>query len=180
MFQEFSSHRRYQFSWRSFKAGCSLPRWFEALSKASLRISSPIPTVATTWVTHAVGGRLRGKEPEAPTPYRRPWQSCDGSREVRQPPGNSGIVEIQAEASQHRSPGHRQHLHRWSAARTRSFNVDDAKSTREYLSQQTNQVSDALTRSEAALPRSRCPVWVQSREKSMETTQRLSQLETTR
>ena len=65
-------------------------------------------------------------------------------------------------------------------ARTRSFNVDDAKNTREYLSQQTAQVSDSLTRSETALrsfTMSRGGIQIPA--KSTETAQRLSQLETT-
>src|SRR4029453_15169547 len=61
-----------------------------------------------------------------------------------------------------------------------SFNVDDAKSTREYLSQQTAQVSDALARSEASLRTfTMARGGVQIPAKSSETAQRLSQLETT-
>ncbi len=96
-------------------------------------------------------------------------------------PGNSGIVEIQAEASQPQIALDIANTYvEVLLARTRSFNVDDARSTREYLSQQTAQVSDALGRSEGALRTfTMARGGVQIPAKSMETAQRLSQLETT-
>ncbi len=96
-------------------------------------------------------------------------------------PGSSGIVEIQAEASQQQIALDIANTYiEVLLARTRSFNVDDARSTREYLSQQTAQVSDALSRSEGALRSfTMARGGVQIPAKSMETAQRLSQLETT-
>jgi succinoglycan biosynthesis transport protein ExoP len=96
-------------------------------------------------------------------------------------PGNSGIVEIQAEATQQQIALDIANTYiEVLLARTRSFNVDDARSTREYLSQQTAQVSDALSRSEGALRAfTMARGGVQIPAKSMETAQRLSQLETT-
>jgi capsular exopolysaccharide synthesis family protein len=127
-------------------------------------------------------GRLRGKEPSTPTPQRRAVGELrrDRVRFVSQS-GSSGIVEIQAEASQPQIALDIANTYiEVLLARTRSFNVDDAKNTREYLSQQTAQVSDALSRSEAALRSftlSRGGVQIPA--KSTETAQRLSQLETT-
>lgn len=127
-------------------------------------------------------GRLRGKEPSTPTPQRRAVGELrrDRVRFVSQS-GSSGIVEIQAEASQPQIALDIANTYiEVLLARTRSFNVDDAKNTREYLSQQTAQVSDALSRSEAALRAftlSRGGVQIPA--KSTETAQRLSQLETT-
>lgn len=96
-------------------------------------------------------------------------------------PGNSGIVEIQAEASQPQISLDIANTYiEVLLARTRSFNVDDARSTREYLAQQTTQVSDALGRSENSLRTfTMARGGVQIPAKSMETAQRLSQLETT-
>jgi capsular exopolysaccharide synthesis family protein len=96
-------------------------------------------------------------------------------------PGNSGIVEIQAEASQPQIALDIANTYiEVLLARTRSFNVDDARSTREYLSQQTAQVSDALSRSENALRSfTMARGGVQIPAKSVETAQRLSQLEST-
>ena len=131
----------------------------------------------TDWVN-----RLRGKEPAVATPQRRAVSELRGGR-VRfvSQVGSSGIVEIQAEGSQPQIALDIANTYiEVLLARTRSFNVDDAKNTREYLSQQTAQVSDALARSEAALrsfTMSRGGVQIPA--KSIETAQRLSQLETT-
>lgn len=127
-------------------------------------------------------GRWRGKEPPTSTPQRRAVSELrrDRVRFVSQS-GSSGIVEIQAEASQPQIALDIANTYiEVLLARTRSFNVDDAKSTREYLSQQTAQVSDSLARSETALRSftlSRGGVQIPA--KSTETAQRLSQLETT-
>jgi succinoglycan biosynthesis transport protein ExoP len=127
-------------------------------------------------------GRWRGKEPTTSTPQRKAVGELrrDRVRFVSQS-GSSGIVEIQAEASQPQIALDIANTYiEVLLARTRSFNVDDAKSTREYLSQQTAQVSDALSRSETAMRSftlSRGGVQIPA--KSTETAQRLSQLETT-
>jgi uncharacterized protein involved in exopolysaccharide biosynthesis len=131
----------------------------------------------TDWV-----GRLRGHEPPVATPQRRAVAELrrDRVRFVSQP-GASGIVEIHAEGSQPQVALDIANTYiEVLLARTRSFNVDDAKSTREYLSQQTTQVADALARSEAALRAfTLARGGVQIPAKSTETAQRLSQLETT-
>jgi polysaccharide biosynthesis transport protein len=126
--------------------------------------------------------RLRGKVPPAPSTQRRAVDELRGDRvRFTSQPGNAGIVEIQAEGSQPQVALDIANTYvDVLLARTRSFNVDDAKNTREYLSQQTAQVSDSLTRSEAALrsfTMSRGGVQIPA--KSTETAQRLSQLETT-
>jgi succinoglycan biosynthesis transport protein ExoP len=131
----------------------------------------------TDWIS-----RLRGKEPPAPSPQRRAVAELrrDRVKFVSQV-GTSGIVEIQAEASRPQIALDIANTYiEVLLARTRSFNVDDAKSTREYLSQQTTQVSDALVRSETALRSfTMARGGVQIPAKSTETAQRLSQLETT-
>ena len=127
--------------------------------------------------------RLRGFEPQTPNSQRRAVVELrrDRVKFVTQPGNNSGIVEIQAEASQPQIALDIANTYiEVLLARTRSFNVDDAKSTREYLAQQTTQVSEALARSEAALrsfTMSRGGIQIPA--KSTETAQRLSQLETT-
>ena len=132
----------------------------------------------------ALVDRLRGRT--APTvvatPHRRAVGELRGGRvkftNVR---GSAGIVEIQAEGSQPQIALDIANTYiEVLLARTRSFNVDDAKSTREYLAQQTSQVSEALARSETALrsfTMSRGGIQIPA--KSTETAQRLSQLETT-
>ena len=126
--------------------------------------------------------RLRGREPAVATPQRPAVSELrrDRVRFVSQP-GSSGIVEIQAEGSQPQIALDIANTYiEVLLARTRSFNVDDAKNTREYLSQQTSQVADALSRSETALRTfTMARGGVQIPAKSTETAQRLSQLETT-
>jgi len=125
-------------------------------------------------------GYLRGQEPPADNPARRAVLELQGSRmKFITQQGNTGIVDIQADASQPQvaldiASTYIEVL----LARTRSFNVDDAKSTREYLSRQATQVSDALARSESALrafTMSRGGIRIP--ERSTETATRLSQLE---
>lgn len=126
--------------------------------------------------------RLRGKEPAAPTPQRRAVSELRRDRvKFTSSGGGSGIVEISAEASQPQIALDIANTYiEVLLARTRSFNVDDAKSTREYLSQQAIQVSDALARNESALRAfTMARGGVQIPAKSAETAQRLSQLETT-
>jgi len=126
--------------------------------------------------------RLRGREPAVATPQRRAVAELrrDRVRFISQV-GSSGIVEIQAEGSQPQIALDIANTYiDVLLSRTRSFNVDDAKNTREYLSQQTAQVTEALARSESALrtfTMSRGGVQIPA--KSTETAQRLSQLETT-
>jgi polysaccharide biosynthesis transport protein len=127
-------------------------------------------------------GRLRGKVPPAPSTQRRAVDELRVDRvRFNSQQGNAGIVEIQAEGSQPQVALDIANTYvDVLLARTRSFNVDDAKNTREYLSQQTAQVSDSLTRSETALrsfTMSRGGIQIPA--KSTETAQRLSQLETT-
>jgi succinoglycan biosynthesis transport protein ExoP len=128
-------------------------------------------------------GRSGGGTPTVvTTPHRRAVGELRRDRvrfvSVR---GSSGIVEIQAEASQPQIALDIANTYiEVLLARTRSFNIDDAKSTREYLAQQTTQVSESLNRSETALrtfTMSRGGVQIPA--KSTETAQRLSQLETT-
>ena len=127
-------------------------------------------------------GRLRGKVPASPSTQRRAIDELRVDRvRFNSQQGNAGIVEIQAEGSQPQVALDIANTYvDVLLARTRSFNVDDAKNTREYLSQQTAQVSDSLTRSESALrsfTMSRGGIQIPA--KSTETAQRLSQLETT-
>ncbi len=129
-------------------------------------------------------GSLRGRqEVVAATPQRRAVAELRRDRVKFTSPssGATGIVEISAEASQPQVALDIANTYiEVLLARTRSFNVDDAKATREYLSQQAVQVSDALSRNESALRAftlSRGGVQIPA--KSADTAQRLSQLETT-
>jgi capsular exopolysaccharide synthesis family protein len=183
VFQEFSPNRPLPVQLAILESRLLAASVVEALPKASVDdlIYNPygrdyLGTV-TDWFA-----RLRGVDHAAPSPQRRAVAELRGDR-VRfvNRSGNYGIVEIQAEASQPQIALDIANTYiDVLLARTRSFNVDDARSTREYLSQQTTQVSDALARSEAALRNfTMARGGIQIPAKSTETAQRLSQLETT-
>ena len=183
VFQEFSPSRPLPVQLAILQSRLLAASVVEALPKASME-----DLVQNPYGRDYLGdlmewtARLRGAEPRSTGSQRRAISELrqDRVKFVTQP-GNSGIVEIQAEASQPQIALDIANTYiDVLLARTRSFNVDDAKNTREYLSQQTAQVSDSLARSETALrafTMSRGGVQIPT--KSTETAQRLSQLETT-
>ena len=95
--------------------------------------------------------RFRGQELLVESPQRRAvmaLQRARGRFNARQ----DGIVDIVAEASDPRVALDIANTYvDVLVSRTRSFNIDDAKSTREYLTQQTGQVAEALKTSETTL-----------------------------
>jgi tyrosine-protein kinase Etk/Wzc len=183
VFQEFSPYRPLPVQLAILQSRLLAAAVVEALPKAAVDdlVQNPYGRDYIGGLMEGIG-RLRGKVPQAPSSQRRAVDELRGDRvRFNSQPGNAGIVEIQAEGSQPQVALDIANTYvDVLLARTRSFNVDDAKNTREYLSQQTAQVSDSLTRSEAALrtfTMSRGGVQIPA--KSTETAQRLSQLETT-
>jgi len=95
--------------------------------------------------------RFRGQELLVESPQRRAVMELQRAR-VRFNARQDGIVDIVAEASDPRVALDIANTYvDVLVSRTRSFNIDDAKSTREYLTQQTGQVSEALNTSESTL-----------------------------
>ena len=95
--------------------------------------------------------QLRGQEPVVESPQRRALMELQRAR-VRFNARPDGIVDIVAEASNPRVALDIANTYvDVLVSRTRSFNIDDAKSTREYLTQQTGQVAEALNTSESTL-----------------------------
>ncbi len=93
--------------------------------------------------------RFRGEAPVVDSPEVRALEELRAARVAFFPQGPTGIVQIRAEASNARVALDIANTYiEVLLARTRSFNVDDAKSTREYLSQQGAQVGEALQTSE--------------------------------
>lgn len=183
VFQEFSPYRPLPVQLAILQSRLLAAAVVEALPKAAVDdlVLNPYGRDYLGSLMESIG-RLRGKVPAAPSSQRRAVDELRGDRvRFSSQPGNAGIVEIQAEGSQPQVALDIANTYvDVLLARTRSFNVDDAKNTREYLSQQTAQVSDSLTRSEGALrsfTMSRGGVQIPA--KSTETAQRLSQLETT-
>jgi polysaccharide biosynthesis transport protein len=185
LFQEFSPNRPLAVQLAILQSRLLAASVVEALPPASLEDLLHNP-YGRDYVGDLVDwvARLRGhQEPVVPTPQRRAIAELRRDRVKFANPGSgaSGIVEISAEASQPQIALDIANTYvEVLLARTRSFNVDDAKTTREYLSQQTMQSSDALARSESAIRTftlSRGGVQIPA--KSAETAQRLTQLETT-
>ena len=183
VFQEFTPYRPLPVQLAILQSRLLAAAVVEALPKAAVDdlVQNPYGRDYLGNLMEAIG-RLRGQVPATPSSQRRAVDELRGDRvRFNSQPGNAGIVEIQAEGSQPQVALDIANTYvDVLLARTRSFNVDDAKNTREYLSQQTAQVSDSLTRSEAALrsfTMSRGGIQIPA--KSTETAQRLSQLETT-
>ena len=183
VFQEFAPYRPLSVQVAILQSRLLAASVVEALPKASVDdlIHNPY---GRDYIADAIQwfDRLRGLVPPAPSTQKLAVAELrrDRVKFVTQP-GNTGIVEIQAEGSQPQIALDIANTYvEVLLARTRSFNVDDARSTREYLSQQTSQVSDTLARNEASLrafTMSRGGIQIPA--KSLETAQRLSQLETT-
>jgi polysaccharide biosynthesis transport protein len=183
VFQEFTPYRPLPVQLAILQSRLLAAAVVEALPKAAVDdlVQNPYGRDYVGNLMEGIG-RLRGKVPAAPSSQRRAVDELRTDRvRFTSQLGNAGIVEIQAEGSQPQVALDIANTYvDVLLARTRSFNVDDAKNTREYLSQQTAQVSDSLTRSEAALrsfTMSRGGIQIPA--KSTETAQRLSQLETT-
>lgn len=183
VFQEFSPNRPLPVQLAILQSRVLAASVVEALPKNTLEdlLHNPYGRDYIRDITDWVD-RLRGNRPASPTPQSRAVGELrrDRVKFVNQG-GTAGIVEIQAEATEPQFALDIANTYiEVLLARTRSFNVDDAKSTREYLSQQTVQISDSLARSEASMRAfTTARGGIQIPLKSTETAQRLSQLETT-
>jgi capsular exopolysaccharide synthesis family protein len=125
--------------------------------------------------------RLRGETPVVDSPEVRALEELRAARVAFFPQGPSGIVWIRAEASNARVALDIANTYiEVLLARTRSFNVDDAKSTREYLSQQGAQVGEALQTSEKSFQEfTMAKGGIKVPDRVSDVAARLNQLETT-
>jgi succinoglycan biosynthesis transport protein ExoP len=123
--------------------------------------------------------RFRGEELLVESPQRRALMELQNSRVRFAANKGGGIVDIIADASNPRVAVDIANAYvDVLISRTRSFNVDDAKSTREYLSQQTGLVNEALNSSEATLSQfTLSKGGIRVPERFTETARRLSDLE---
>src|SRR5688572_15883479 len=97
-------------------------------------------TIFQNWVR-----RLRGEEVAVESPQRRALNELRASRLQFRPVGNTGIVEVSAEASQPRvAMDIANTFVEVLVSRTRSFNVEDSRSSREFLEQQQTQIGKQL------------------------------------
>ena len=125
--------------------------------------------------------RLRGEEIVVESPQRRALAELQQARVRFTPQGQSGIVALTAEASKPRAALDIANTYIEALlSRTRSFNVDDSKVTREFLEQQHAQVSQALGQSDGALRQfTLARGGIKPPARNAETVQRLAQVEQT-
>jgi polysaccharide biosynthesis transport protein len=152
LFQEFSPFRPLSVQLAILQSRILAQSVLEALPRASVedlmtnRYSFDLWLESQNWLR-----RLRGLPPVVESPEVRALEELRNARVSFTPQGSSGIVQIRAEASKPRVALDIANTYiEILLARTRAFNVDDAKSTREYLGQQNAQVNEALHSSERA------------------------------
>ena len=180
LFQEFSS-RPMPVQMALLQSRALAEAVIEALPRASVADLIANPYSRDYWLElQNSWRRLRGQELVVESPQRRALTELQMARvRFNNRRDSNGIVEIIAEASNPRVALDIANTYvDVLVARTRSFNIDDAKSTREYLTQQTGQVAEALNASESTLSQfTLSKGGVRVPERFAETAQRLSQLE---
>ena len=180
LFQEFSLYRPMPVQMALLQSRALAEAVIEALPRASVADLIENPYRRDYWLElQNSWRRFRGQEPLVESPQRRAIMELQAARVRFSTQRGGGIVEIIAEASNPRVAVDIANTYvDVLVTRARSFNIDDAKSTREYLSQQTGQVAEALHASEALLSQftlSKGGVRVPDR--FADTANRLSQLE---
>src|SRR5712692_2424930 len=152
LFQEFSPFRPLPVQMAILQSRILAQSVIEALPRATVDdlITNPYTVDYQVQVQNWFR-RMRGAPPIVESPETRALQELRNARVSFGPQGASGIVQIRAEASNPRAALDIANTYiEILLARTRAFNIDDAKSTREYLTQQRSQVGDALQSSEKA------------------------------
>lgn len=153
LFQEFSPFRPLPVQLAILRSRSLAEGVVESLPKASLQelIDNPyyIDYAQTARNTYR---RFRGLEPEVESPHRRALKELQQARVRFDTSKGSGIVDIVAEASKPQVAVDIVNTYiEVLLSRTRSFNVDDARVSREFLEQQFADVRKSLTTSEEAL-----------------------------
>ena len=181
LFQEFSPGRPLSVQLAILQSGILAQSVVEALPRASVSDLIDNPYSQDYWLDFQNRvRRLRGLPLIVESPERRALAELRNARVSFNPLGPSGLVEIRAEASNPRVALDIANTYvEIMLARTRSFNVDDAKGTREYLAQQNAQVSEQLHSSEKSFQEfALVKGGMRLPDRVAEVSNRLSQLET--
>jgi capsular exopolysaccharide synthesis family protein len=182
VFQEFAPARPLAVQLAILRSRSLAEAVVEALPRASVEdlIDNPYYRDYAADLQNAIR-RLRGEEVVVESPQRRALQELQKARIRFVAQSKTGIVEIITEASKPRVATDIANTYvEVLLSRTRSFNVDDSKATRQYLEQQVANTQRQLQTAEEALRQfnlGRGGVKVPTR--SAETVARLSQLENT-
>lgn len=181
LFQEFSAYRPMPVQMALLQSRALAEAVIETLPRSSVADLIENPYSRDYWLELKNSWRrLRGEEVLIESPQQRALTELQRARvRFNAQRDSNGIVEIIAEASKPRVALDIANTYvDVLMTRTRSFNIDDAKSTREYLTQQTGQVAEALNASETTLSQfTLSKGGVRVPERFAETANRLSQLE---
>ncbi|HXG02821.1 MAG TPA: polysaccharide biosynthesis tyrosine autokinase [Candidatus Binatia bacterium] len=153
VFQEFAPFRPLAVQLAILRSRALAENVLDNLPKASVQdlIDNPYHVDYTLTLMNFLR-RLRGEEPEVESPQRRALRELQQARVRFDAPGTSGLVTITAEASRPQVAVDIANTYIEALlARTRSFNVDDARVSREFLEQQLAEVKKSLRDSEEAL-----------------------------
>jgi capsular exopolysaccharide synthesis family protein len=182
LFQEFSPFRPLPVQMAILQSRILAQSVIEALPRATVDdlITNPYDVDYQVEVQNWFR-RMRGVPLIVESPETRALQELRNARVSFFPQGASGIVQIRAEASNPRAALDIANTYiEILLARTRAFNIDDAKSTREYLTQQRSQVGDALQSSEKAFQEfTMAKGGIRLPDRVADIANRLAQLETT-
>lgn len=182
LFQEFSPGRPLPVQLAILQSGILAQSVIEALPRASVSDLIDNPYSQDYWLDFQNRlRRLRGLPPIVESPEHRALAELRSARVAFNTLGASGLVEIRAEASNPRVASDIANTYvEVLLARTRSFNVDDAKGTREYLAQQNAQVGEQLHSSEKSFQEfTLTKGGIRLPERVADVSNRLSQLEMT-
>jgi capsular exopolysaccharide synthesis family protein len=152
LFQEFSPFRPLSVQIAILRSRSLAEGVLEALPRNAFDelVDQPHYIDYTAVLRNAIA-RWRGQEPEAPNVMRRALTELQRGR-MKFSASNDGIVEIAAEASRPQVAVDIVNTYiDVLLARTRTFNVDDARTSREFLEQQLADVKKTLRASEDAL-----------------------------
>lgn len=153
VFQEFAPYRPLAVQLAILRSRALAEQVIESLPRASVQdlIENPYYVDYALELTNFYR-RLRGLEPEVESPQRQALKELQKARVQFDASGGNGLVTISAEASKPQVALDIVNTYIEALlSRTRSFNVDDARVTREFLEQQLADVKTKLRDSEEAL-----------------------------
>jgi polysaccharide biosynthesis transport protein len=153
LFREFAPYRPLEVQLAILKSRGLSEAVVESLPRNSVEdlVQNPYTVDYMTMIQNWLR-RLRGEEIVVESPQRRALNELRSSRLQFRPIGTTGIVEVSAEASQPRvAMDIANTFVEVLVSRTRSFNVEDSKTSREFLEQQQNQVGKQLGTAEEAM-----------------------------
>jgi capsular exopolysaccharide synthesis family protein len=153
LFQEFSPYRPLPVQLEVLRSRSLAESVIENLPTSAIHdlLDSPYETDLMGQVVNAYQ-RFRGVEPRVESPQRRALTELQQSRVSFHPRGQDGIVVISAEATKPQVAVDIVNAYIEALlARTRSFNVDDARVSREFLEQQLSDIKRSLQGNEESL-----------------------------